>query len=136
MSNLQDPISRRTLLAGASAGLALSAFQRKAPGAEPQAPSGSPAPDPTQGWSQTSPRPELRPEFSLDPQGGPDHHPCLLIRSDARDGLDGAWTKTFPVAGGKHYHFSALYRAAGVSIPRRSIVAKLDWRDALGRSIP
>ena len=93
-------------------------------------------PDPTQGWSQTSPRPELRPEFSLDPQGGPDHHPCLIIRSNTRDGLDGAWTKTFPVAGGNHYHFSALYRAAGVSVPRRSIVAKLDWRDALGRSVP
>src|SRR5262249_13175220 len=47
----------------------------------------------------------------------------------------GCWTKTLPVAGGKHYRFHVLYRADGVTVPRRSVVAKLDWRDDDGRKV-
>ncbi|HZR20610.1 MAG TPA: carbon-nitrogen hydrolase family protein [Verrucomicrobiae bacterium] len=88
------------------------------------------------GWRASSPRDEIRPAFAYDPQGGPGAGDCFIIRADARDGLDGAWTTTFPVIGGKSYRFSTLYRAESVTLPRRSIVAKLDWQDALGRSVP
>ncbi len=60
---------------------------------------------------------------------------CLIIRADGREGLDGLWTKSFPVSGGKYYRFSALYQAKLVAVPRLSILAQLDWRDASGRSV-
>ena len=88
------------------------------------------------GWETSAPRDEIRPAFAYEPQGGPDGHGCFIIRADDRDGLDGAWTRTLPVTGGKYYHFSALYCARAVPLPRRSVVAKLDWQDAHGASVP
>ena len=41
----------------------------------------------------------------------------------------------FPVTGGKHYHFGAIYHAKGVAVPRRSIVAEIHWRDADGKNL-
>lgn len=73
--------------------------------------------------------------FVCEPHGGPDKRGCLLIRADAREGLDGCWIRSFPIDGGQYYRFAALYRATGVATPRRSIVAKLDWKDAQGHSV-
>src|SRR5262249_22159668 len=58
------------------------------------------APD---GWATAAPREEVRPAFAYEPAGGPGGKGAFVIRHDRRDGLDGCWTKTFPVAGGKHY---------------------------------
>jgi predicted amidohydrolase len=88
------------------------------------------------GWKASTPREEIRPQFAFDSRGGVDNKGCFIIHTDAREGQDGSWIKTFPVAGGKYYHFSALYEATSVAIPRRSIVAKLDWQDARGDSVP
>src|SRR3954470_12752637 len=132
MSNGTNQFSRRGLLATAAAGLALGAVHRYAAGVggvggEPKAaPSdGAAADGAPSGWSTHSPRDEIRPQFDFEPRGGPGGRPCMVIRSDAREGLDGAWVKTFPVTGGKHYRFVARYRADGVPVPRRSVVAKL-----------
>ncbi len=91
------------------------------------------APD---GWTTAAPRDEIRPAFAFDPQGGPDGHGAFVIKADQREGLDGCWTKTFPVTGGKYYHFRALYRAKNLTVPRRSAVVKLNWQDAHGRKVP
>jgi predicted amidohydrolase len=91
------------------------------------------APD---GWTAAAPRPEIRPALAYEPTGGPGGQGAFVIRADGRDGLDGWWTKTFPVAGGKHYRFQALYRAAGVALPRRSVVVKLNWQDDRGKKVP
>jgi predicted amidohydrolase len=88
------------------------------------------------GWQAIAPRDEIRPEFMFEPKGGPTGAECLVIKADSREGLDGAWVHTFPVTGGKSYRFSALYKATSVSLERRSIVAKLDWEDARGKSVP
>src|SRR5919201_4706503 len=80
-----------------------------APGAE--------APD---GWTTAAPREEIRPAFRYEPDGGPDGKAALVITADRREGLDGCWTKSFPVTGGKHYHFEAKFQAKGVAVPRRS----------------
>src|SRR5947208_3596433 len=137
-TNQSNPITRRDLIAGAAAGLALGAVHRFAAGGEPKAaPPDAGSPDaPPPGWAPASPRDEIRPQFDFEPRGGPGGRPCFVIRADAREGLDGAWVKTFPVAGGEHYRFSAHYRADGVPVPRRSVVAKLDWRDAPGPAVP
>jgi len=97
---------------------------------------GSPDSDAPAGWQTISPRDELRPAFAYDRKGGLDGKGCFAIRADAREGLDGSWTRSFAVEGGKYYHFSASYKAKSVAIPRRSIVAKLDWQDAQGGSVP
>jgi predicted amidohydrolase len=89
-----------------------------------------------QGWATAAPRDEIRPEFDFEPHGGPNGTGCFVIRADDRDGLDGCWTRTFPVEGGKFYHFSALCRATDVAVPRRSVVARLDWHDAQGHAVP
>jgi len=94
------------------------------------------SPDGQLGWMPVSPRDEIRPGFNTEPTSGVDGSYCLVIRTDAREGQDGAWVKTLPVTGGKHYRFSACYRARSVELPRRSIVAKLDWQDGQGRSVP
>jgi predicted amidohydrolase len=97
--------------------------------------SGSSADAPS-GWHTTAPRDEIRPTFAYERNGGPDGAPCLLIKADAREGQDGSWVRVFQVTRGKHYRFSALYKATSVPLERRSIVAKLDWQDAQGRSVP
>jgi predicted amidohydrolase len=125
-------LTRRGLIAGAAGGLVLAATHRAAAGS-PDASAGS---DPLAGWAPASPRDEIRPQFDLDPTGGPDRRPALLIRADSREGLDGCWKRTFPVTPGRHYRFSALYRAEGVPVPRRSVVVKLNWRDAHNQPVP
>ena len=47
------------------------------------------------GWRPFSPRDEIRPAFVIRKKGGPDGQGGLLVRHDAREGLDGAWSKTF-----------------------------------------
>ena len=87
-------------------------------------------------WTTTAPRDEIRPQFAFDPKGGPDDTGCFLIRADQREGLDGCWRKTFPIQGGKYYRFESFYKASGVSVPRRSIVAKIHWQNDQGRQVP
>ena len=88
------------------------------------------------GWTTAAPRDEIRPAFAFEPQGGPDGRGAFVIKADQREGLDGCWMTTFPVTGGKHYHFRALYQAKNVAVPRRSAVVKLNWQDARGRKVP
>jgi predicted amidohydrolase len=88
------------------------------------------------GWSTAAPRDEIEPQFAYQAHGGIDGHGALVIRADHREGLDGYWTKTFPVIGGRHFRFEAFYRAAGVAVPRRSVVPRLLWQDAAGRPVP
>lgn len=75
-------------------------------------------------WQGVAVRPEIRPEFRTLPNGH------LVIMSDARPGLDGHWQRTFPVEGGRWYRFSVWRRATGVEIPRRSVLARVHWRDS------
>ncbi|MBI5799958.1 MAG: carbon-nitrogen hydrolase family protein [Verrucomicrobia bacterium] len=88
-----------------------------------------------EGWSTVAPREEIRPLFRHDPKGGPSRNGALVIESDAREGLNGWWTKTFPVTGGQHYRFFALRKATNADSPRRAGVARILWRDANGKPV-
>jgi predicted amidohydrolase len=88
------------------------------------------------GWTTGAPRDEIRPEFACEPDDGPGRRATLVIRAGQRDGVDGYWTKAFPVAGGRYYHFDARYETKGVDVPRRSVVAEVHWRDAKGQHVP
>jgi predicted amidohydrolase len=84
---------------------------------------------PPAGWQTLSPRNELRPEFSYNPKGGSSRTGAFVIRTGKLEGLDGHWAKTFPVKGGQCYWFHALRRVEHVSSPRRSVLARILWRD-------
>jgi len=91
--------------------------------------------DETNGWTSTSPRGEIAPLFEIKPGGGANARGSLIIRGDGRDGLDGHWTRTFPIKGGQYYRFHALSRIENVPTPRRSTFARVLWRDAQGRPV-
>lgn len=87
------------------------------------------------GWTTFSPREELRPEFSVKAQAGPDGSDGLVISADDREGLVGGWTRTVRVTGGRHYRFFALRKVEGVPHPRRVAVPRVLWRDDAGQPV-
>ena len=89
----------------------------------------------SESWKSASPREEIQPAFEFKPEGGPAGHGRLIIRADDREGLDGHWTKTFPVQGGHYYRFRALRRVTHVPAPRRSVLARILWRDDKNQSV-
>lgn len=88
------------------------------------------------GWQAATPREEIRPQFSFDPTGGPKGDGCLVISADDREGLHGFWQKSFPVKGGRYYHFHAVRQVRHVAVPRRSVVARVVWQDDKGKPVP
>src|SRR4051812_42302014 len=79
-------------------------------------------------WKPVAVREEIRPQFEMRTNGTPE----LIIKSDAREGQEGWWSKTISLEGGKHYHFSVLRKLENVSSPRRSGLVRIHWRDANG----
>ena len=91
-----------------------------------------PAPTAIDGWTTATPRDEIRPEFFVAGK-----EPLQLgIKADARKGLLGYWTKSFPVKGGEYVRFEAFYNSKNLKSPRRNAVVKLHWRDAAGNKVP
>jgi predicted amidohydrolase len=88
------------------------------------------------GWKPASPRDEIRPDFSFDPKGGPKSDGILTITADEREGLHGWWQKSFPIVGGRHYHFQTLRKVQNVKVPRRSAVVRIAWQDDKGKPVP
>jgi predicted amidohydrolase len=87
------------------------------------------------GWRNAAPREEIRPSFVCEPRGGRNGQGALIIEHDGRDGLDGYWTKTFPVNGGQFYRFEAFRRLERVNSPRRSALVRLLWQDDKGNKV-
>ena len=87
------------------------------------------------GWTAAAPREEIRPQFQHTESGGKSGHGALTIRADEREGLHGWWQKTFTVTAGQHYRFSAWRRAKNVAVPRRSVLARVLWRDEAGKEV-
>ncbi|MDP6447732.1 MAG: carbon-nitrogen hydrolase family protein [Pirellulaceae bacterium] len=88
------------------------------------------------GWTFLSPRPELAPAFAFTKDGGRDGKARLIIEHDEREGLDGRWSKTFKIAGGKHYRFRASRKTENVKSLRQSALVRLSWQDDKGRMVP
>lgn len=87
------------------------------------------------GWQPASPRDEIRPAFSYSSDGGRDGRGALVIRCDAREGLQGWWAKTFEVNGGECYRFAAARRVENVPTSRRSVMARILWQDEQGKPV-
>jgi predicted amidohydrolase len=93
---------------------------------EPQAP---------EGWSQDAARTEIKPTFDYKPGGGPGGQEVFIMTAGGREAVDGHWSKSFPVTGGRYYTFRALRLAKNVPFPRRSVFARVLWRDAKGKPV-
>src|SRR6187549_2152974 len=104
--------------------LALIIFSAVASRAESPSPGSGGTPP---GWKTAAPREEIRPEFSFESSGGRRGAGAFIIQHDERDGLDGSWTKTFPVKGGHFYRFEAFRKIDGAASPRRSAMVRLLW---------
>jgi len=91
--------------------------------------------DSPEGWQGVAARDEIKPAFSFNPKGGPMQAGSLVIRTDKREGLDGHWEKTFPVKGGQWYRFRAVRRVENVPVPRRSVLARIQWRGDKGQKV-
>jgi predicted amidohydrolase len=101
-------------------------------GADAKDPAKVAAPD---GWTTGAPRDEIAPAFAYEPSGGRDGKGAFVIVSDGRPGLDGYWTRRFPVSGGKHYRFRASSRATGLQWPQQNVLATIHWHTAEGKRV-
>src|SRR6266404_1473191 len=90
---------------------------------------------PADGWTAVAPREEIRPQFQQTETGGKSGHGLLAIHADEREGLHGWWQKTFSVTAGQYYRFSAWRRAENIAVPRRSVLARVLWRDDAGKEV-
>ena len=50
--------------------------------------------------------------------------------------MDGFWTRTYPITGGRYYRFHAARKVVNVVVPRRSAVVRLLWQDDKGKAVP
>ncbi len=88
-----------------------------------------------EGWTAAASRDEIRPEFSYVENGGRDGAGRFVIEHDGREGLDGYWTTTMPIQGGKHYRFEAFRNVENVKSPRRSAMVRLLWQNDMGQLV-
>jgi len=85
-----------------------------------------------EGWTMESPRDEIRPQFRWDSKGGPHQNGSFVISADSREGLSGFWQARLPVAGGRHYRFSAQRKTQGIDLVRRAGTVRIIWLDERG----
>src|SRR4051812_37426977 len=88
-----------------------------------------------EGWINAAQRDEIRPKFTYEPHSGRGGRGALVIAADGREGLDGWWTRTYPVKGGRYFRFQAARKTEGVAIPRQTAVVRIVWQDDNGRPV-
>lgn len=86
-------------------------------------------------WTSHSPREEIRPDFRYEPQGGQGGQPAIVITAKPSAAQQGWVEKVYPVTGGKAYRFETLRKFEHVETPRRSLVVRIRWTDANGKSV-
>lgn len=88
------------------------------------------------GWQTWSPRREISPRFSVDPQAGRGGRGALRIDGGGNPGSYGAWQyRIQDIKGGRYYHLVAYCRAAGVANERRSVSVRMLWFDSKGARV-
>ncbi|MDF1816269.1 MAG: carbon-nitrogen hydrolase family protein [Verrucomicrobiales bacterium] len=79
-------------------------------------------------WTSDAPREEIAPVFEQKDD-------LLILKSPGNTGTNGHWRKTFPVTGGKPWQFTAMRKATGIEIPRRSCVVRIEWEGKNGKNV-
>jgi hypothetical protein len=87
------------------------------------------------GWRPFAHRDETSPDFEIRREGGPHGRGALVIGHDDREHLDGAWMKTFDVAGDCHYRITAHSRTTNVANARAHTYVELLFHNANGELV-
>jgi predicted amidohydrolase len=87
------------------------------------------------GWSAISPRDEIRPAFSYEPNSGPKKRGSFVIQHDQRGGLDGWMQKSFAVTGGEFVRFHVARKLTNVVVPRQSALVRVLWQNDAGKMV-
>jgi predicted amidohydrolase len=88
-----------------------------------------------EGWVTGAPRPEIEPRLSYNERGGRDGKGVFIAEAGGRDGLNGYWSRSFPVTGGRHYRFTVYRRAVRLEWPQQSTPVTVEWLDEKGRHV-
>ena len=88
-----------------------------------------------QGWTQKSPRDEIRPAFAHKADGGPNQKGSFVISADARKGLMGHLEKSFKVEGGSYYKFSTARCTKNIDLIRRAAIVRILWVNDKGSRV-
>jgi predicted amidohydrolase len=89
-------------------------------------------PQPEDGWTTYSQRPEIAPKSWVDRRQGKHY---LVLAGGGNAAVDGCWRKVVPVVGGQTYRFSASCLMRRLRLERRSILARVVWLDAKGQPV-
>ncbi|MDB4678855.1 carbon-nitrogen hydrolase family protein [Rhodopirellula sp.] len=88
------------------------------------------------GWETTTPRDEIKPIFQWIPShAGGSTTERFTIKADHRSGLSGAWVTTKPVKGGDWYRFRVNRRTTGMTLARRSAIARVIWLNKESKAV-
>jgi predicted amidohydrolase len=81
-----------------------------------------------QEWSLWAPRAEIQPQ-------GEQREGVLILRGAGNPAAAGGWQRTHPgIRPGQWYRLTATYEPrAGIALPQRQVVARIDWRSAEDR---
>jgi predicted amidohydrolase len=88
-----------------------------------------------EGWHFESQRHEIAPRSWLDQDMPFNGSPTLALAGDGQVGPDGRWVRTIAVDPNVHYRFQAHFQSRRVDEPARSVLARVLWQDALGRTV-
>ena len=89
-----------------------------------------------EGWEPSTPRAEIAPRFRVEhPAGGGPSVYCLGMSGQGDPFVDGRWLRKVPVTPGKHYRFKAEFHTEGIARPSRSVLVRIIWLDAAGKSL-
>ncbi|MHB1036143.1 MAG: carbon-nitrogen hydrolase family protein [Pirellulales bacterium] len=97
-----------------------------------QTPTPASAPD---GWETYSPRAEIAPRFRVEKAAGAPSTYTLGISAEGSSAVDGRWLRKVSVTAGKHYQFTAEFRANRVATPARCVLGRVVWLSAAGQQI-
>jgi len=86
------------------------------------------------GWTTSSPGPDISPLFDVDERAGRTGGGALKIAADCSAAAIGCWKKRVDgLLPGHAYRITACYQATGIAHEPQSISLRLDWRDDKGQ---
>lgn len=81
-------------------------------------------------WEPYAQRPAVMPVMSRSLETG-----SLHMASTGQYRCNGSWRRSLSVESGAYYSFGAEYSAKDVTLPRRSILARINWKDIKGEDV-
>jgi predicted amidohydrolase len=87
----------------------------------------------TKDWAMWAPRAEIAPKFAAETTGGRNGEGSLKIEGGGNSAAWGLWRKKVGgIVGGRHYRFTAHFRAEDVSNPQWSVSSRVTWLNQKG----